>query len=45
MAAVNDQVVPYKHLREIHLIDALPISAAAKILKRELRTRLGADHG
>jgi long-chain acyl-CoA synthetase len=40
MTAINDQLVPYKHLREIHLVDHLPISAAGKILKRELRTRL-----
>ncbi len=43
MAAINDQLVPYKHLREIHLVDQIPISAAGKILKRELRTRLTAD--
>jgi long-chain acyl-CoA synthetase len=40
MAAVNDQVVPYKRLRELHLVDAIPVSAAGKVLKRELRERL-----
>lgn len=41
MTAINDQVVHYKHLREIRLVDQLPYSAAGKILKRELRARLG----
>lgn len=40
MNAVNDQVAPYKRLRDVHLVDQLPISAAGKILKRELRARL-----
>ena len=40
MAAVNDQVVPYKQLRELYLVDAIPVSAAGKVLKRELRERL-----
>ncbi len=40
MAAVNAQVVPYKQLRELHLVDAIPVSAAGKVLKRELRERL-----
>ena len=40
MSAINDQVVPYKHLREIIFTDSIPVSAAGKILKRELRTRL-----
>ena len=40
MAAVNEQVVPYKRLRELHLVDAIPVSAAGKVLKRELRERL-----
>jgi long-chain acyl-CoA synthetase len=45
MAAVNDQLVPYKHLREIHFVDSIPVSAAGKILKRELRTRLAQPKG
>jgi long-chain acyl-CoA synthetase len=40
MSAVNDQVVPYKHLREVRFVDQIPVSAAGKILKRELRLRL-----
>jgi long-chain acyl-CoA synthetase len=40
MAAVNEQVVAYKRLRDVHLVDQLPVSAAGKILKRELRSRL-----
>ncbi|ALG13622.1 class I adenylate-forming enzyme family protein [Kibdelosporangium phytohabitans] len=41
MAAINEQVVPYKRLREVIVTDQLPVSAAGKILKRELRDRLG----
>lgn len=41
--AVNAQVTPYKKLRELHLVDAIPVSAAGKILKRELRERLQKD--
>jgi long-chain acyl-CoA synthetase len=40
MAAVNEQVLPYKRLREVHLADEIPVSAAGKVLKRELRDRL-----
>jgi long-chain acyl-CoA synthetase len=40
MAAVNEQVVPYKRLREVHVVDEIPVSAAGKVLKRELRDRL-----
>ncbi|WP_048876782.1 class I adenylate-forming enzyme family protein [Saccharomonospora saliphila] len=42
MEAVNARVVPYKRLREVHFVDAIPVSAAGKILKRELRDRLPA---
>lgn len=41
MTAINDQVVPYKRLREIQFVDQLPVSAAGKILKRALRDQLG----
>lgn len=41
--AVNAQVVPYKRLRELHLVEAIPVSAAGKVLKRELRERLRED--
>ncbi|WP_028937673.1 class I adenylate-forming enzyme family protein [Pseudonocardia spinosispora] len=37
---VNARLLPYQHIREIHLTDALPVSAAGKVLKRELRERL-----
>jgi long-chain acyl-CoA synthetase len=40
MDAVNEQVLPYKRLRELHLVDEIPVSAAGKVLKRELRERL-----
>jgi len=40
MAAVNEQVLPYKRLREVHLLDEIPVSAAGKVLKRELRGRV-----
>ncbi|MEJ3653855.1 AMP-binding protein [Actinomycetes bacterium KLBMP 9759] len=40
IAAVNEQLTPYKRLRELHLVDAIPVSAAGKVLKRELRERL-----
>ncbi|MGQ0572725.1 MAG: class I adenylate-forming enzyme family protein [Pseudonocardia sp.] len=43
MAAVNEQLTPYKRLREIHLVDAIPVSAAGKVLKRELRERLAGE--
>lgn len=34
------QVLPYQKIREVHLVDALPTSAAGKVLKTELRTQL-----
>jgi long-chain acyl-CoA synthetase len=37
---VNDQLLPYQRLRELHLVDEIPVSAAGKVLKRELRERL-----
>jgi long-chain acyl-CoA synthetase len=40
METVNEQVLPYKRLRELHLVDEIPVSAAGKVLKRELRERL-----
>ncbi len=42
-AAVNAQVMPYQQVRELHLVDAIPVSAAGKVLKRELRERLRED--
>ena len=40
MAWVNERVTPYKKLREIHVVDQIPVSAAGKVLRRELRDRL-----
>jgi long-chain acyl-CoA synthetase len=34
---VNARVTPYKKLREIRVVDAIPTSAAGKVLRRELR--------
>lgn len=39
-AFVAERVLPYKKLREVHVIDELPSSAAGKILKAELRKQL-----
>ena len=39
MAAVNEQVTPYKRLRDVVFLDALPVSPAGKVLKRELTAR------
>ncbi|MFD9891212.1 class I adenylate-forming enzyme family protein [Amycolatopsis sp. NPDC059027] len=38
--AVNAQVLPYKRLRELYFVDEIPVSAAGKVLKRELREQL-----
>ena len=40
MASVNANVLPYKRIRELIFVDAIPVSAAGKVLKRELRARL-----
>jgi long-chain acyl-CoA synthetase len=42
MAWVNERVTPYKKLREIHAVEQIPVSAAGKVLRRELRERLKA---
>jgi long-chain acyl-CoA synthetase len=39
MAAINGQVTPYKRLRDVVFVDALPVSPAGKVLKRELAAR------
>src|SRR5215218_7700952 len=39
LAAVDDRVPPYKRLRGVVFIDAIPVSAAGKVLKRELAAR------
>lgn len=38
MAFVADQVAPYKKVRQVEFIDAIPKSASGKILRKELRT-------
>ncbi|RSM54293.1 acyl-CoA synthetase [Amycolatopsis sp. WAC 01376] len=40
MEAVGARVLPYKRLRAIHFVDQIPVSAAGKVLKRELRKQL-----
>jgi long-chain acyl-CoA synthetase len=39
MVAVNDKVTPYKRLRDVVFVDAIPVSAAGKVLKRELAAK------
>lgn len=39
MDFVNEQVVPYKKIRELEFVDEIPVSAAGKVLKRVLRDR------
>jgi long-chain acyl-CoA synthetase len=40
IAFVNDKVGAYKKLREVVLAPLVPVSAAGKVLKRELRDQL-----
>ena len=40
-AAVDEHVAPYQRLRALHVVEALPVSAAGKVLKRELRDQVG----
>ncbi|HEY2224972.1 class I adenylate-forming enzyme family protein [Actinomycetospora sp.] len=44
-AAVNGVVRPYERLRRIYTVDALPMSAAGKVLKGDLREALLATDG
>ncbi|MFP4476758.1 MAG: class I adenylate-forming enzyme family protein [Desulfatibacillaceae bacterium] len=37
---VNKEVAAYKKLRDLQFVDAIPVSQAGKILKRELREKL-----
>ncbi|POX38009.1 fatty-acid--CoA ligase [Streptomyces sp. Ru73] len=39
MAYVAERVAPYQRVRELHFTDALPVSAAGKVLKTALRER------
>ena len=41
--AVNADVVHYKKLREVRLVEQIPVSAAGKVLKRELRDALAKE--
>jgi long-chain acyl-CoA synthetase len=40
---VNAQLVPYNRIREVVLVPEIPVSAAGKVLKRELRERLATN--
>ncbi|MBC3189669.1 AMP-binding protein [Pseudonocardia sp. C8] len=37
---LNAQLLPYQRVREVHVIEEIPVSAAGKVLKRDLRERL-----
>ena len=37
---VNERVTPYKKLRDIRVLDEIPVSAAGKVLRRELREQI-----
>ena len=39
-AEVNAELLPYKRLKQVFVLDALPLSDAGKVLKRVLRDRL-----
>lgn len=39
LAAVAEKVAPYKRLRDVVFTDVIPVSAAGKVLKRELAAR------
>ena len=40
MEFVNSQVAPYKKVRELFFLDAIPVSAAGKVLRKELREQV-----
>lgn len=40
VAELNARLLPYQRLREVHVLAAIPVSAAGKVLKRDLRERL-----
>jgi long-chain acyl-CoA synthetase len=40
---VNERVTPYKKLRDIRTVDEIPVSAAGKVLRRELRAVVEGD--
>ena len=43
MEHTNSQVAGYKKIREVKFLDAIPVSAAGKVLKRELRDMLESE--
>lgn len=43
MEYTNTKIARYKKIREVILVDTIPVSAAGKVLKRELRGRLESD--
>ena len=43
MEHTNSQVAPYKKIREVYFLDAIPVSAAGKVLRKELRGQLKTD--
>jgi long-chain acyl-CoA synthetase len=43
MAHTNSQVAAYKKIREVKFLEAIPVSQAGKVLKRELRDTLKSD--
>jgi long-chain acyl-CoA synthetase len=40
MDFANEKLAKYKHVRELFFIDQIPVSAAGKVLRRELRDSL-----
>ena len=43
MIHTNSQVAAYKKIREVKFLEAIPVSAAGKVLKRELREMLKSE--
>jgi long-chain acyl-CoA synthetase len=43
MEHTNSQVAAYKKIREVKFLDAIPVSAAGKVLKRQLRDMLESE--
>ncbi|MEJ8280674.1 class I adenylate-forming enzyme family protein [Pseudonocardia spirodelae] len=37
---LNEGLLPYQRLREVYVVEAIPVSAAGKVLKRDLREQL-----
>ena len=43
MEHTNSQVAAYKKIREVRFLEAMPVSPAGKVLKRELRDMLESE--